>query len=255
MVFCLYKQPGETPLECLARFKAGEPKYAEARMTYAGRLDPMAEGLFVVLEGEDIDRKNEFLELPKTYYFEALLGLETDSYDLLGMPSIGASALIEEFSSQVIAEALARFVGKRTQAYPPYSSKTIGGVPLHRMAREGKTADIELPTREVEIYSMAFEEADMVSSEEVLEKIERIIPKVSGDFRQDGIILAWRKILNEKRSFQRVSARMDCSSGTYVRSLVHELGKTLGVGAVTYCIVRERVGEFYLSDGSLHFKP
>ena len=41
----LYKNLGETPNKCIERFKKENPKYADVPMTYAGRLDPMAEGL------------------------------------------------------------------------------------------------------------------------------------------------------------------------------------------------------------------
>ena len=41
-VLNLYKKRGETPLECIYRFKMVNPEYADKPMTYAGRLDPLA---------------------------------------------------------------------------------------------------------------------------------------------------------------------------------------------------------------------
>jgi tRNA U55 pseudouridine synthase TruB len=79
----IYKNLGETPLECLYRFKADHPVYQETKMTYLGRLDPMAEGLLLVLAGNTRD-KEKYLSLDKTYEFEVLWGFESDTYDILG---------------------------------------------------------------------------------------------------------------------------------------------------------------------------
>ena len=53
----LYKNRGETPLECINRFKKENPEYQKEKMTYAGRLDPLAEGLLLVLVGEECKNK------------------------------------------------------------------------------------------------------------------------------------------------------------------------------------------------------
>lgn len=65
------------------RFRAENPQHKETKMTYLGRLDPMAEGLLLVLSGDTRD-KNKFLDLDKTYEFEVLWGVSTDTYDVLG---------------------------------------------------------------------------------------------------------------------------------------------------------------------------
>ena len=67
MIFNLYKQRGETPLECLERFRITYPEHKDEKMTYLGRLDPMAEGVLLVATGEDIkqSRREEFFELDK----------------------------------------------------------------------------------------------------------------------------------------------------------------------------------------------
>src|SRR3989338_8981283 len=80
----LYKNLGETPLECLHRFKAEHSEYIDTKMTYLGRLDPMAEGLLLVLAGNTKD-KEKYLSLDKTYEFEVLWGFESDTYDILGL--------------------------------------------------------------------------------------------------------------------------------------------------------------------------
>ena len=77
----LYKEVGETPLERLERFKKDNSEYANEKMTYAGRLDPMAEGVLIVLVGEECLNKEKYLGLDKEYEFEVLFGFRTDTYE------------------------------------------------------------------------------------------------------------------------------------------------------------------------------
>jgi tRNA pseudouridine55 synthase len=127
-VLRLYKNPGETPLECLERFRVANPEYTNEKMTYAGRLDPMAEGVLIVLAGEECKKKDEYLGLDKEYIFEVLFGIQSDTYDILGIPKIAEK---KDFD-------IKSFVGKRIQEYPAYSSRTF------QMARDG--AEFEPPS-------------------------------------------------------------------------------------------------------------
>lgn len=94
-VLVLNKQVGETPLACIERFRVSHPEYQEVKMTYAGRLDPIASGLLIVLTGDKVHEKESYLGLPKTYECVALLGVATDTYDVLGIPA-GDPPLEEE---------------------------------------------------------------------------------------------------------------------------------------------------------------
>ena len=84
-VLKLEKKPGETPLECIRRFQAENPEYEGEKMTYAGRLDPLATGVLLVLTGEECKQKEKYLGLDKEYELIILFGFGTDSMDLLGM--------------------------------------------------------------------------------------------------------------------------------------------------------------------------
>jgi tRNA pseudouridine55 synthase len=93
MIFNINKPAGMTPLEALESLRASRPELAGAPMTYAGRLDPLACGVLVVLTGEDVHSKEQFLGLDKQYEAEILFGFETDSYDILGIPSAASRFL------------------------------------------------------------------------------------------------------------------------------------------------------------------
>jgi tRNA pseudouridine55 synthase len=244
-VIKLYKKVGETPLECLIRFRQDHPQYKDSNMTYLGRLDPMAEGLLLVLVG-DTRGKKQYLDLDKTYEFEILWGFDTDTYDVLGVPdkqSVAGKKIIDRLPT-----ALRKIKDKKTQSYPPYSSRTVSGRSLFSWAREGKIDQIEVPTRSIKIFSLEHIHTRLISGEEVLKNIEARVVLVQGDFRQKEILKAWQDLLSDRlaEKFLISSLMADVSSGTYIRSLAHEMGKMLGGSALAYSIRRTRVGEYRL---------
>ena len=83
-VIVLNKKEGETPLLALENFRAKNPKYLNVPMTYAGRLDPMASGVLLILAGAETKNKDKYLVLNKEYDFSMLFGFSTDTYDILG---------------------------------------------------------------------------------------------------------------------------------------------------------------------------
>jgi tRNA pseudouridine55 synthase len=207
----------------LERFRAENPKYAEVKMTYAGRLDPMAEGLLVVLVGEECKKKDEYLGLDKEYEFEILFGISTDTYDILGIPKFCDIKNLD----------FKDFLGKHVQEYPPYSSRTF------QMARDG--IDFEPPTKEIEIYNMDILETREMRKGKLLSEILDRIDLVKGDFRQTKIKDAWRKLLiDNEGKFKITRMKIRCSSGTYVRSICYKLG------GIAYSIKRRKVGEYFL---------
>ncbi len=135
----LYKVAGETPLERIQRFKIENPDFEKVKLSYAGRLDPMAEGVLLVVAGEENKNKDEYLKYSKEYTFDAVFGVRTDTYDLLGKV---ISDKEEEYEWKEVEEKLAHYIlefkGKIQQQYPPYSSKPVAGKPLFQWAREDK---------------------------------------------------------------------------------------------------------------------
>jgi tRNA pseudouridine55 synthase len=250
----LDKKIGETPLECLERFRAskitaGFVEFSDTPMTYAGRLDPMASGKLLILTGEDCKRKQDYLGLDKEYEVEILFGIDTDTYDILGRISrvdASPSPIAERFG-----KATQKYVGTFRQAYPAYSSKTIDGKQLHTHAREGTLPDeSEIPRRAVTIYSIEkMEERKIFGAEIARTAIDRI-SKVTGDFRQAEIIRDWSEFgisdraLHARSLFSVIKIRVVCGSGAYMRSLAKNIGTDIGVGAIAFSINRTKIGEF-----------
>ena len=244
----LYKKIGETPLECIVRFKKSYPEYADMKMTYAGRLDPMAEGVLVVLAGNTSDvLKKEILDMDKEYQFEVLWGFETDTYDALGMVLKKEAVPVIHFDKK-IPSLLEFALDRKVQTYPPYSSKTVLGKPLFAIAREGKIDEIEVPSRGIRIFSIDHIHTRLLSVDKIFSEISERIQKIQGDFRQKDILDSWENYFDSEGQVLVSLFRTTVSSGTYIRSLAHEFGKKIGSGALAYSIKRTRVGKYRIED-------
>ena len=234
----MHKEIGETPLEAIEKFKKSNPEYIDIPMTYAGRLDPMAEGVLIVLVGEECKNKDKYLGLDKEYEIEVLCGVKTDTQDILGL----IRGINIEKHSDVTLE---KYVKKFTQTYPMYSSKTVRGKQLYEYARAGEEPD-DIPTKEVEIYSIENIGKRELNGEEIARTALEKISSVNGDFRQEDIAQDWQDFGQEFSTidFNIMKLRVKCSSGTYMRTLAETIGKNVGVGAIAYSIKRVKVGKY-----------
>lgn len=250
----VYKKIGETPLECLTRLRDEHPEYKDAVLSYAGRLDPMAEGVMIVLVGEENKNRAPYLSLDKEYDFEVLFGFETDSSDLLGKVEVqdeSDTSLKPDFKNTV-ERALETLKGKYVQEYPHYSSKPVSGKPLFEWAKAGKLDEIEIPKREVEVYEIELQDMHTIPKEKLLELIRERIGKVRGDFRQKEIVEIWEKVLREsaQKEFTVAKIHASCGSGVYVRSIAKMLGEKLGTKSLALSIKRTRVGEWEIKENN-----
>ncbi|OHA59804.1 MAG: hypothetical protein A2589_03110 [Candidatus Vogelbacteria bacterium RIFOXYD1_FULL_46_19] len=232
-VFKIWKPVGLTPLEAVKRLQQIRPDLGGVKLTYAGRLDPLALGVMIILSAGDIKDKEQFLVLPKTYEVEILLGAATDSGDVLGLSTKVVKP--EIVSLERVAMATRSLVGKRRQTAPRYSAPGLDG---------------KVFTRSVEIKSVAVGERQMILAEALLKLIEEKIFLVMGDFRQAEILAGWQRELKRWSScnFPVIPLTIECSSGTYVRLLARELGRQLELPALALHIKRIKVGEITESD-------
>ncbi|MFA6463493.1 MAG: hypothetical protein WCV55_00630 [Candidatus Paceibacterota bacterium] len=240
----LIKPTGETPLECLKRFKAGNPEYSGLPMTYAGRLDPMAEGLLLLLVGEECKKKDDYLYLSKEYEVEVLFGFETDTGDLLGKVVRGLASHKKGRLSlaQDDIQSVLEQIKSLPQKYPAYSSKTFEGKPLWQWAREGEEKEVESNAK---ITDIVFLERREISAQELLQNIELKISKVTGDFRQEEILRLWRENLQDNNfQFSILKLKVSSTGGAYMRVLAQGLGKIIGVPSLAYSIKRTRIGDY-----------
>lgn len=230
----IYKELGETSYQCIERLRK-EKDLGEERLSFAGRLDPMAEGWMLVLVGEENNRREEFLGLDKEYEVEFVVGIETDSFDLMGkVLSVGKSR-------DDVKEVVEKYIGKQTQKFPPFSKKHVKGKAMFVWATEGRLDEIEIPEHQVEIYDIKNIKEKKISGREIVDTAKDRISKVVGDFRQEEILKIWEEQDISDREFVLVSMTVSCGTGTYIRQLVQDIGKDLGTNAFVFHIRRTHI--------------
>jgi tRNA pseudouridine55 synthase len=175
-----------------------------AKAGHGGTLDPLASGLLPVLFGEATKFSDDLLRADKAYEACVRLGISTTTADAEGEWLTVESVPQDE---ALIRRASAEFVGSIIQVPPAYSAIKKDGRPLYEYARAGIA--VEVPSREVQIHAL-----------DVL-RIE----------------------LGEEGTIRDVWIRVDCSKGTYIRTLAADLGSRLGCGGHLAALRRTRVGD------------
>ncbi|MFT7557846.1 MAG: tRNA pseudouridine55 synthase [Planctomycetota bacterium] len=240
-MICVWKKRTETLAELLVRVKIEQEISPEEKVTYAGRLDPMAEGLVVLLVGSEVYEKDRMIGLSKEYEVEILFGIGSDTDDVLGIYTLGSSIVL---TRAVVKSHLAEFVGSREESYPSYSSKTVDGKPLWQWHRQGKIGQVTIPTHIETIDDIALLSLTTKKSSEVFKKIKNDVPKVIGDFRQEEILERLDTItFLLPRELTVAKIRVTVQSGTYMRTLARRVGEALGTKALALSITRTKVGD------------
>jgi len=125
-------------------------KFKTDKVGHTGTLDPFATGLMIITIGKGT-KTGPFLEaLEKTYVATIKLGSKTTTGDLTG--EVVETKPIGAITERQVWEILKTFVGESTQIPPMYSALKVDGVPLYKMAREGK--EIERKPRQIRIISI-----------------------------------------------------------------------------------------------------
>jgi tRNA pseudouridine55 synthase len=246
-VLKLDKRVGETPLECINRFKVDNSEYAKEKMTYAGRLDPLASGALLVLTGEECKKKEKYLNLDKEYELTILFGFSTDSMDLLGMiedQKTGAFTALGNYKKSDFEELLNKFQKTFLQKYPRFSSKTVNGKPLFEIAKEEGIEDKDIPEKEVKIKKIEFQSFGFVSKKYIRDFALESIFSVKGNFRQNMCWAKWEKTLETfpDINLPTLTIKVSCTSGTYMRALAVAIGSEIDFPALALKIRRLSIG-------------
>lgn len=238
------KKLGQTPLEALNILRKRKKINPSLKLTYAGRLDPMATGALIILENSTQKEKEKIQNLDKVYQAQILFGLTSDSFDILGMPKFRRQKIITKNEIYKIVE---KFTGSIRFPIPKFSSVPFKGKSLFKLAKSGLIFEDELPIRERKIKKMNITRFIKIDSSALLKYVFLSVKKVKGDFRQEKILNSWANLLKKhKQKFLIIEAVIDCESGTYVRSIANEIGKALGTGALVFKLNRLSVGKYIL---------
>lgn len=177
------------------------------RVGHAGTLDPMATGVLVL----GINTATKFLQYitegKKSYLATIRLGQSTSTDDKEG--ELLSSHDISHVTDKSIQDALGNQVGTIMQVPSKVSAIKIGGKRAYDLVREGK--EVEIPARQVEISKISIIE------------------------------------IRHNNDSIDIDIEVDCSAGTYIRSIARDLGELLGVGGHLIALRRTLVAPFDLS--------
>lgn len=246
----LDKPQGMTPLAAIELYRKRNPEYASVSLGVAGRLDPMANGLLLVLIGDENKNRHAYEIFPKTYTMDILFGCSSDSHDLLGL--LNEMKDTSALTRQAVETAVAELPDTFEQEYPIYSSKPVQGKPLYWWARNGKIHEITLPKKRIHIRQKKVTSWRIIDSAELLATLTQKIQQVTGDFRQKEIIAKWKDVLGTRTGqvWPIASVSVTCSSGTYMRGLAHMIGRTVQTGALAFSITRTHIGPHRLDEAT-----
>lgn len=242
----IFKPLGKTALEMIELLKEKYPEYSNQKISYAGRLDPLASGVLILLIGEKENKaRREREKSDKEYSFTMVFGIKTDSFDVCGLPIVNTNIPSIEDVKNVIPE----FIGNIKQKIPIYSAYRVRGKPMYVLAAQGKLKDSDVPTIDREIFSIDILDHKTITGEELFNEIKNRLDLITrGDFRQTKILEMYSKILNKNNCFLIVNAKAHVSSGTYIRSLCNDIGEALNANCVSLEIQRTRSGEYNIKN-------
>lgn len=267
----LYKPLGLTPLQSIQEFKEINKNYKNKKMSYPGRLDPMAEGVLLILVGNENKKMKSYMKLDKEYRTEILFGVKSDTGDILGIASLPTSLstnlpvnqpvlnreenkineTINNYQSDIeelikkLKKKIKSLKGGYEQKIPSFSSYKIKGKPMFYYAKKGEIFEIR---KHVNIKSIRINNTYFINNKKLLKNILRKIDLVKGDFRQNEIKQRWKELLDsENKKFLVVDLTINCSSGTYIRAIADDLGSNYD-GGLLMSLKRTKVGRFEIKD-------
>lgn len=247
------KQIGETPLQALERYRTNNNINCEVPLTYAGRLDPLASGVLLILIGDECKQQANYHGLDKAYRFSVLFGVGSDTYDPLGRLTMTEPPTLTK--DQLLSSSQ-NLVGDINLPYPPFSAKTVRGKPLHTWTLEGRLDEIDIPYKRSTVFKLQLEDMHYVSGTDiynsVCQRINAVTPvtderKALGkDFRRVDVQADWETFRTRYAATTFPIADFVCiaSSGTYMRALAHNLGEQLGTAALAFTIFRTTIGHY-----------
>ncbi|HEU4965098.1 MAG TPA: tRNA pseudouridine(55) synthase TruB [Bacilli bacterium] len=176
------------------------------KIGHTGTLDPDVTGVLPLCIGSATRVAEYMLDQSKAYRGEVTFGFSTTTQDASGEPIDTVEQV--ELTEEQVRVAFARFVGDILQQPPAFSAIKIDGKRAYDLARQGEA--VEIPARPVTIYKLEIEEMHL------------------------------------DQAHPTVRFTVECSKGTYVRTLCHDIGVAVGVPAHMSHLVRTRSGPFAL---------
>lgn len=205
----VYKEIGFTSRDAVSKLTG---ILRQRKIGHTGTLDPAAEGVLPMCIGKATKLCELLTDHRKQYIAEIKFGIATDTEDVTGEiieeTSFSNDWYEEKLTEDNLSKVISGFIGRQLQTPPMYSAKRVGGKRLYELAREGKV--IERKPCEITIYSIEIKNIDVS--------------------RREATIV------------------VDCSKGTYIRTLCKDIGNELGCKAAMKSLIRTKTGDFLLEN-------
>jgi hypothetical protein len=205
----VYKEVGYTSRDAVSRLTG---ILRQRKIGHTGTLDPAAEGVLPMCVGKATKLCELLTDHKKQYIAVMKLGIATDTEDTTGEITEKTNYPENWYEENLTAENLTKitdkFIGTQFQTPPMYSAKRVNGRRLYELAREGKV--IERKPCEITVYGIEIKNIDIINRE--------------------------------------ITVIVDCSKGTYIRTLCKDIGEALGCKAAMKSLLRTRTGDFYLEN-------
>lgn len=182
------------------------------KIGHAGTLDPFATGLLIVGVGREATKRlDKFKVLPKTYIATLKLGGTSDTYDSTG------KITMTQWPNGTIKKPSLEKINKILKKF---IGKQLQTPPMYSAKKVGGKKLYELARKGVEVE------------------------------RQPANIEIYNiKLLEYNWPYLKIE--INCSTGTYIRSLAHDIGQALGCGAYCDELERVKIGEYLVEDAMM----
>lgn len=208
-VINVYKEVGYTSRDAVSRLTG---ILRQRKIGHTGTLDPAAEGVLPMCVGKATKLCELLTDHKKQYIAVMKLGIATDTEDTTGeiveKTDYPENWYEENLTAENLTKITDKFIGTQFQTPPMYSAKRVNGRRLYELAREGKV--IERKPCEITVYGIEIKNIDIINRE--------------------------------------ITVIVDCSKGTYIRTLCKDIGEALGCKAAMKSLLRTRTGDFYLEN-------
>ena len=226
-----YKESGITINQFMNKVRTKLNLPTGTKIAYAGRLDPMARGIVPILINDECKKMNLYTSQDKIYHVKVIVGIQTDSDDVLG---IIQKNLSQGQNVQKIIEIYNNIfnVSNLTieQRFHYFSTKEINK----------RRRKINEPTSHtVKLYNSTILSSGTLNKDEWVDTINKLIATIdeTKNFRQKEIIEQW--VINKTGGvIEYIELELNVSSGFFVRQYIRDLSNTLNIPLMCYDIHR-----------------
>ncbi|MBO7561877.1 MAG: tRNA pseudouridine(55) synthase TruB [Bacteroidales bacterium] len=225
------------------------------KIGHAGTLDPLATGLLIVCLGKACKISEALQAEKKEYIAEFTLGATTPSFDR--EHPVDSLYPAEHITKEDMRKAAEAFVSQTEQMPPAYSAKYVNGTRSYYLARNGEQSDLKPAA--IKIYSSCLlAEDDPLAQtltrpsygEDALHNTFVVKKRIASEENNPVVRYTENSLLDpsQLRSLPRAVLKIECSKGTYIRSMARDFGATLSSGAFMSALRRTASGGFRVED-------